>query len=168
MTIDQLINTTSNTGFAFVTSIVLIFVTNFLIGEIITQLWKKAGDKQKEIKNVLKLRNSQHSFIVGVIENIIYFLLLIAGRVEGIAVWLTFKTIPQISYWKDLKTRDLYNIFIIGNGMSILNSILIYFVFLGINNYNCNLILSGIGIYGLFLLVILGISSLWNGEMKSK
>ncbi len=63
---------------------------------------------------------------VGLIERTLYIATIQIGRPEFIAVWLTLKTVVQARRWteEDINPgRAVYNNFLVGNGLSILYSL---------------------------------------------
>ena len=60
--------------------------------------------------------------LVGIVERSLYVTALILGRLEFVAVWLTLKTIARSPRWTEeaaIKGRGLFNVFLVGNGLSI-------------------------------------------------
>lgn len=66
--------------------------------------------------------------LMGIVERSIYFISFSLGYEEFIAIWLALKAAPQLSNWekgfevagyKEISGRVIYNIFLIGNGLSI-------------------------------------------------
>jgi len=64
--------------------------------------------------------------LVGGVERILYVTALLLERPEFIAIWLTLKTVARSPRWTQeerIKGRGLFNVFLVGNGLSILLSL---------------------------------------------
>lgn len=67
---------------------------------------------------------------IGIIERILYTIALIMGLPQWIGIWLTLKVAVTWKKWEG-KSRDQYNIFLIGNALSILFGVIGTWVVLG-------------------------------------
>ena len=59
-------------------------------------------------------------FIVGLLELLVYPILLAAGKPEYVGAWLGFKVIPKLGTWST--NRETYQRFLIGNALVIVAS----------------------------------------------
>ena len=68
--------------------------------------------------------NEWQTVLIGVIERSLYLATIAIGRAEFVALWLTLKTVSQSKRWsQDATGRAIYNNFLVGNGLSILFSL---------------------------------------------
>lgn len=58
--------------------------------------------------------------IVGLLELLVYPVLLAAGKPEYIGAWLGFKVVPKLGLWS--AQRETYQRFLIGNALTIISS----------------------------------------------
>lgn len=87
------------------------------ISLIVDKLWKPN-------LNDNDIRYSWTSKILGYIERSLYVASFQIGKPEFIGIWLALKVAGQWNRWSDKNTgRHIYNIFLIGNGLSIAYSI---------------------------------------------
>ncbi len=104
------------------------YLTSTVVGAgVIFYLVEKGMWKELAKENSDCCKNPKNPVItikLGIIERILYTTVLIMGYWQWIGLWLTLKTVVKWDYWKD-KNRDYYNIFLIGNGLSV------FFGFLG-------------------------------------
>ena len=109
-------------------------VGTLLINIVINKMWNvldedpdiKRGDTSRpELK-----RYTSQPLIVGLTERSLYMMSLMMGGVLFIGIWLTLKTLVESKRWvgkepsdpnrTEIPGRAIYNIFLIGNGLSIL------------------------------------------------
>ena len=58
--------------------------------------------------------------ILGIVERLLYTTSLMIGVPQWIAVWLALKVAVAWSRWQEKETRGLYNLFLIGNALSLI------------------------------------------------
>jgi hypothetical protein len=81
-------------------------------------IWGRHAKKHK----MPRKENGSLSWLVGMLERVVYVICLVGAAREWIAVWLTLKTIVKWKGWKeDART---FNIYLIGNIISIILSLL--------------------------------------------
>ena len=100
-----------------------VIISSFFIKLVVDTMWKK-----------LQMRSERHPYswmgnAVGYIERVLYTSSWLLGKSEFIAVWLALKVAGQWGGWTDdltsadkkvkISGRASYNIFLIGNGLSI-------------------------------------------------
>jgi len=70
------------------------------------------------------------TFGLGLIERALYVTVLLIGgpALAFIGVWLALKVAGQWDYWKSPKTGKLYNLFLIGNGLSLVYAVTGWFL----------------------------------------
>jgi hypothetical protein len=109
-------------------SISLIYVTliaQIAILPIVRRMWSilEKEAESEGIKEKVKPRTWQ-GMILGVIERILFLLSLISGQVQFIGLWLGLKTVSQYKRWSENEIgRATFNIFLIGNGLSLLYAV---------------------------------------------
>ena len=111
------------TGYTFAT-----VIAQILIWPIMNNMWRSAGSTLADRPRYW------HSIVLGMIERIMFVGSLQLKRPEFIGVWLAFKIASQWSRWTDdgktdqkkkaakVHGRELYNIFLTGNALSIVYS----------------------------------------------
>jgi len=94
-----------------------------VIEKIMKTLWKPLKKEAPLIRPF-----GYMAVLMGIVERVIYFISFMLGYEEFIAIWLALKAAPQLSNWekgfevagyKEISGRVIYNIFLIGNGLSI-------------------------------------------------
>ena len=101
-----------------------IIPSSFFIKRFSTLAYQKVGtyDPQKIEKLNLKIPDPYFrwtSFLVGILERIIYTTSVLTGLLSFIPVWLALKAISQWINWEIENGRAMFNIFLIGTGLSI-------------------------------------------------
>lgn len=101
---------------AYIGAYFIIIVASFPIKATYVKMWESYGEFEK--------RTDIFSGIVGNMERIIYVTAITQGSLEVVAVWLGLKTATQWKRWADenLKAQGAYNVFLVGNGLSVLFS----------------------------------------------
>jgi formate-dependent nitrite reductase membrane component NrfD len=94
-----------------------------VIEKIMKTLWKPLKKEAPLIRPF-----GYMAVLMGIVERVIYFTSFMLGYEEFIPIWLALKAAPQLSNWekgfevagyKEISGRVIYNIFLIGNGLSI-------------------------------------------------
>ncbi len=60
------------------------------------------------------------TFPMGIIERILYTTVFLIGQPDFVGVWLLLKVASQWQRWQEPNQRGVYNVFLIGNGLSLL------------------------------------------------
>ena len=93
-------------------------VGHYIVKLNVDSLWKKIGSGDTII------RHPWHPAFIGMIERVMYTSCVLLGWQNFIAVWLALKAVPQWRLWtegiKDLQGRAIFNIFLIGNALSVI------------------------------------------------
>ncbi|MGD0952511.1 MAG: hypothetical protein ABR985_08965 [Methanotrichaceae archaeon] len=95
-----------------------VVVGHYSIAEIVAKMWIAATGRKDDPASPLDT-----SAIIGWVERSFYIVFLLLGKPEVIGFWLTLKTAGRI--WgeerpsKETPTRTIYQIFLIGNALSI-------------------------------------------------
>lgn len=98
-----------------------------LIKKVINTMWKEIGWTGEPSSDSFRTY-AWHSSAVGCIEIILYVTSWLVGLPHFIAIWLALKTAPSWGAWTDLcdaygkkvQGRTIFNIFLLGNALSIL------------------------------------------------
>ncbi len=100
-----------------------ILIGGQVIEIIMKKLWKPLRKETPLIRPF-----GYMAVLMGIVERCIYFFSFNLGYEEFIAIWLALKAAPQLRNWekgfevagyKEISGRVIYNIFLIGNGLSI-------------------------------------------------
>lgn len=103
-----------------------IIVGDFFVRKVVNELWKEYKGNQNF--DQLLRPSVIHPQIVGIIERSLYVSALIMGNPEFIGLWLAVKVAGQWNRWSEgiennnmeiIPGRAFFNIFLIGNGLSI-------------------------------------------------
>ena len=93
-------------------------VGHYITKKNVDRLWKTIGSDDSIN------RNTWHPAFIGTIERVMYTSCVLLGWQNFIAVWLALKAVPQWRLWtectKDLHGRAIFNIFLIGNALSVI------------------------------------------------
>jgi len=102
------------------------FFVSMVIGWLVLWIFidKIAWSYASKHHNIEKKKKHLLTNPLGMLERFLYTLSIISGLHEWIAVWLTIKTAVSWKRWSDEDTRITYNIFLIGNAISIIFGIL--------------------------------------------
>ena len=111
-----------------------IFIGHYFINGTIKFLWDEkpqdtSNPKYKEPYYIVQ------SSILGMVERSLYILTLNFIGYPFIVLWITLKTVSNWDVWKTEYGRGFFNIFLIGNGLSLLFSFCSYLVIKVINFY---------------------------------
>jgi len=107
---------------------VSLLLGHITIYPIIKHLWRVNQPSEKEAVTL--------SQAVGVIERFLYTTAILIGEPTLIAVWLVFKVAPQWGRWRQFdKGRRIYNIFLIGSGLSLIFGIIGGFLIKWLQNH---------------------------------
>ena len=92
-----------------------------LVGMVVDQMYENFARymKQDLVKDGIRPQPWVPQ-ITGVVERILFISALLMGHASFIGVWLAVKTASQWKFWNEEKTRTRFQIFLIGNGLSIL------------------------------------------------
>ena len=109
----------------FVGYLFSIIPSSFFIKRMTTNAYQKVGtyDSEKIEKFNLKTPDPYFrwtSFLIGILERIIFTTSVIIGQTSFIPIWLVFKSISQWKNWEIDNGRAMFNIFLLGTGFSIL------------------------------------------------
>lgn len=118
------------------------FVLMFIIGVLVSDypisyitsalhlLQNKEFEPYSITKNTFNWRITRHqSSILGVVERVLFISALLINIPEFIVFWYTIKMISLWNRWSEKGGRDLFNTFLIGNGLSLLFSISAFMIF---------------------------------------
>jgi len=106
------------------------FIGDFFVRHIVTELWKGLGATEKP-KDPIR-PSALHPQLVGFIERFLYVCAIQMGAPEFIGFWLAVKVGGQWNRWsegtdregpRNVAGREFFNVFLIGNGLSIAYSI---------------------------------------------
>lgn len=126
-----------------------ILTNRFLVRRKYDSLWKKVDSElEKKVndrkslkiyqrllddnKNYIKrteLRCPTASHFLGQVEQPLYILAIVSGNYYFIVAWLAFKVVGIWRVWEKSRDRASYNMFTIGNALSLLNAVIWSFVF---------------------------------------
>lgn len=103
-------------GYAF-----SVFLGNFFIGRVVDQLWKSVGWTGDTRHNKTNIRpGAWIPPITGFVERVLFTASLQIGKPEFIGIWLAVKVASQWKRWSEEEHRSRFQIFLIGNGLSVL------------------------------------------------
>jgi hypothetical protein len=103
-----------------------------LIGVAVDALWSRLGWAGVEDETLIRFPWLPAT--VGALERILYFFAFLMGKPEFIAVWLALKVAGQWSQWSEQKIqlekkwlsgRAIFQVFLIGNALSIIVAVAI-------------------------------------------
>jgi|GEM_PF-3456346 len=117
-----------------------------VIGRI--SFWKFVGRNISGIHPIKRKENGEiasprwsdywYTFILGSLEILAYPILLVTGNWGAVGAWIGFKALAQWKVWPT--DRAVFNLFLIGNGLNVLASVVLSFVFF--NGYSEKLYLA--------------------------
>lgn len=99
-----------------------VYLSNFFISQITSNLYLLQKRKDKDTSFNWEYSRKQ-SEILGIVERSLYITSFLINAPEFIAIWFTIKMAINWKRWSDAEGRLLFNIFLIGNGLSIIFSI---------------------------------------------
>lgn len=106
---------------------VSVFIGSFVLWLVIEKYaWPQLTKKE----NTSSKPPGALSWLLGIIERILYTFAFIINAHEWVAVWLTLKVAVGWTRWQK-GDRSSYNIFLIGSGLSILFGLLGAWIILG-------------------------------------
>ena len=109
-----------------------VLVGHFFVAMVADQMWQSIG--WKPAKSARFRPDAWQPRVLGVIERFLYTSSLLVGKAEFIGFWLAVKVAGQWKRWSEdqesdgvhVSGRSIYQNFLIGNGLSILFSIVGY------------------------------------------
>lgn len=120
----QQIIDTNDIFFIFASFLYVLFIGHIGVYYVVKKMWSILQIETNESK--LKSRLWQ-GVVTGAIDRALFVIALLMGKPDFIALWLGLKTVSQYKRWSEDETgRATFNIFLAGNGLSLLYVVATY------------------------------------------